>query len=173
MECFRTSKCCNVGCPGFEVMLASLTVALCCRLLTAAHTLGLCGPRGASTLLTAWLQVAAVPFLWSAFLSLPANQQPFYSGFQAAPASAQQQTSAADAASNRSSQQPVSQQPSRSRQDVGAEVARAVRAVHGQDVGWEVPLVQAGLDSLGAPAICCWLVLNAKLLVQAGSDSVL
>ena len=44
------------------------------------------------------------------------------------------------------------------RMDVGAEVARAVRAVHGQDVGWEVPLVQAGLDSLGAHLLftCLW-----------------
>ena len=90
------------------------------------------------------LQVAAVPFMWGTFLSMPANQQPVYSGFSAA---AVQPTITAMAAD----QQPV-QHPSRPSQDVGAEVARAVQAVLGQEVGSEVPLVQAGLDSLGSSA---------------------
>ena len=96
-----------------------------------------------------------MPFLWRSFLSIPANQQPFYSGFQSQP---QQAVTSASAGRTGQQQQQQQSQPSSnvsSDRNVAGEVARVVRAVLGQDIGCDVPLVQAGIDSLGTPSCGC------------------
>ena len=111
------------------------------------------------------LQVAAIPFQWDSFLQRAANRQPVYAAFQAdipglnmlgtpleaphPPLQLQQQQHPQQHQQQQRQHDPPRGEPARER--VGAAVVAAVRAVQGQDLGWDVPLVQAGLDSLGAP----------------------
>ena len=108
----------------------------------------------ASLILQLWLQVAVIPFIWTQFLQAAAHREPFYAAFQDELAFCTPTTPSNLSLLEQPQQQHVPEDSTVSlpalTERVGAEVARAVRAVHGQDLGWEVPLVQAGLDSLGA-----------------------
>ena len=94
------------------------------------------------------LQVAAIPFLWPAFMANPAHQVPFYqdaSGDELAavvPGSYREVAPAPSAATRAGP----------SKEAVQAAVSQAVQSVLGPGVGASTPLVQAGLDSLGEPS---------------------
>lgn len=92
------------------------------------------------------MQVAAVPFVWSLF-HLPASQAHFYSNFELSSPKPAPVSSAAAAASITAST--AAAESVAHAVDVRAVVMQAVKAVHGQDVDASLPLVQAGLDSLG------------------------
>ena len=141
-------------------------------------------------MLQLWLQVAAVPFIWSSFLQVAANRQPFYTAFQAeltsleALPSSMQVPAVLPGHQQQQQQQHVVPQhgpaPADLKEFVGAEVARAVHAVYGQALDLDVPLVQAGLDSLGASwrlvpyGLSCmdpWLDCKQLCLVCMPADS--
>ena len=84
-------------------------------------------------------QVAAIPFGWPTFLANSANRAPFYASFEAAQASA----AAPPTSSISKPKQGASEDAIRK------EILSLVQNVVGSAVGENVPLVQAGLDSLG------------------------
>ena len=89
------------------------------------------------------MQVAAIPFLWTAFLAIPAHQLPFY------------QEAAGEPAAEAASPSPTQAVAHRQGPNVLAAVEQAVRGVLGAAVSKDTPLVQAGLDSLGTPCLVC------------------
>ena len=103
-------------------------------------------PQGSrTTFIHLHVQVAAIPFLWPAFMANPAHQVPFYqdaSGdelLSSVPGSHQEAAPVPSAA--------IRAGPSR--ETVQAAVSLAIQSVLGPGVGSGTPLVQAGLDSLG------------------------
>ncbi|CAL8465604.1 g5140 [Coccomyxa elongata] len=99
-------------------------------------------------------QVVAVPFLWDAFAGSPQGKLPFYQQFTGdasitkvlGPEALQppQQENTARTTSTESEQKGLSMEAAREL------VARVLRAVQGSAPDQDAPLVQAGLDSLGA-----------------------
>ena len=91
------------------------------------------------------MQVAAIPFLWPAFMANPAHQVPFYqdaSGDELAAEVPGNQREAAPAPS-------VASRAGPSKEAVQAAISQAIQSVLGPGIGSGTPLVQAGLDSLG------------------------
>lgn len=78
--------------------------------------------------------------MWHTFLANSANQAPFYSSFEAT-----QSTSVVRSEPDRASRQ----KQSISEDVISKEVLSTVQNVLGSAVSENVPLVQAGLDSLG------------------------
>jgi len=94
--------------------------------------------------------VAASPFVWDRFLSGSRRSSPFFSEFASAA------SSAADAAQGGASPAApagallAAGTLAEQRQFVAAQVSAVVRGLLGADVGDDEPLMDAGLDSLGA-----------------------
>lgn len=97
------------------------------------------------------LQVSAVPFFWQTFLQSTApRQDSFYANF------AQQQKPQEPLTGIQLSAD-ASTPSLHGRADAArlrAQVVEAVRAVHGQEIATDAPLIQAGLDSLGEQDTC-------------------
>ena len=83
--------------------------------------------------------MAAIPFIWPTFLSNPAHQAPFFQSFRA--------ETQADAKTIMESREPASSHISKDA--VRREVLSSVESILGAAIGENIPLVQAGLDSLG------------------------
>ena len=111
------------------------------------------------------LQVAAVPFLWSTFLSSAfQGQQAFYAEFSPK----HTLPNSSNAAVMHQPGMQATPAPTWEAARVHAQVVQAVRAVHGQEIGGKVPLVQAGLDSLGE---ACPPACPACTAMCAGNDA--
>ena len=83
--------------------------------------------------------MAAIPFVWPTFLANPTNRAPFYQSFDAAQ----------DSVAGPFSSPAIKPKQSASEDAIRKEILSTVQNVLGSAVGDSVPLVQAGLDSLG------------------------
>lgn len=98
-------------------------------------------------------QLAAIPFAWGRFMQLPHNAAAgLYQEFTSLDGARHTAPAAPQAAS---APPPAPRAALPSPEEVLRRVGAAVVAVHGAELGAGVPLVQAGLDSLGE---CCSVV---------------
>ncbi|CAL5223543.1 g6075 [Coccomyxa viridis] len=114
--------------------------------------------------------VAAVPFCWEVFSVTPQGRSPFYSNFAGTSAPVHKVSDPNTAAKSRSELYASTPQAGMAIDAIEPVVLEVLSSVLGSQPGLDVPLVQAGLDSLGAVEVRN--ELSQKLRLELPSTAV-